>query len=443
MRWSQPPNRELVRTIHAAFRSDDRATLAARLRRFRAKDWQRSTLWMDASGLALYFLDRVETLGIADAVEPSALARLRKNLANNTLRQQRLLDEFIALNYAFTSAGVRFVNLKGFTLGALACPRPELRRQSDLDFLVAPHQMPLVATCLAKRGYYLTAATPNTWEFKAGKQTPAQSSASAYIAGAYPSIEVHYNVSRTGISPDPRLDRISVWEHEGHGYPALAPADVLLLQAEHILSHLRSERTRPSWLLEFRSHVIGRAGDAEFWSDLRQLCDVDARAGLALGLCLQLTTKLFGDFAPQSVEAWALAFVPRSVRLWVEHYGVRSVMAPPPGTKLCLFLEQALAECAEETSAAAARARLFPKLRLPGAYRACGEETFRESLQRNMLRTRFIFYRLRFHATQGLECILETPRWKRLLSRSEPHAHIAQSASVSVRGKSDNPQTTW
>ena len=72
MKWSGRANKQVVEAVVAAFH-DSAEKSAQRLSRFTARDWQRSYHWLDASGMALYFLDRVESLHIENALPSSTL----------------------------------------------------------------------------------------------------------------------------------------------------------------------------------------------------------------------------------------------------------------------------------------------------------------------------------------------------------------------------------
>src|ERR1700684_1686168 len=167
MTWSGRASRKVVEAVAATFR-DSADESSRRLSALRASDWQRSYHWLDASGMALYFLDRVESLRVEDHLPAATLERLRGNLADNRQRSSTMLVEFASLNQSFQRAGVVYANLKGFTLSPESCPRPELRCQLDFDFVVDGTQLDLCRRILSKTGYELITATPDVWEFKAG-----------------------------------------------------------------------------------------------------------------------------------------------------------------------------------------------------------------------------------------------------------------------------------
>jgi hypothetical protein len=394
-----------------------------------AKAWEQSDYWLDASGLALYFYDLLCKRFTSDVVPAGFLEQLRANTRKNRRRTEALFRELIALNHSFSSAGIVYANHKGFTLCPHACPLPELRHQIDLDFLVLPEHISAARNCLEERGYRRSAATSKTWEFKGGNDL-RRKRWDNYTMGTYRCVELHfgsYGREQDRVTRDPRLLRLSAWTWRAKVLPALSPVDQMIGQALHLFSHFRNESTRPSWLLEFRNHVLARCDDSPFWRDLIRVASIDRHAPIALGLSILISSSVFGRFAPPAFEAWALGSLPPSIRLWAETYGVEAVLADFPGTKLYLLLESQL-EALEDRPATAMRTRLLPVRRMQTRFIPARTETTTEKLRRYALIGKFALFRFRFHSSQALRVSMELPRWCRLL-----HRHCAISSPV------DNP----
>ena len=340
MRWTGNSNPALVEAIVASFRNSPEQSRRA-FAEFKKQDWDRTEIWLDTSGLALYFLDHLQSTGTTDAIDAGALRRLEQRLADNADRNADMFREFVAINRAFQSAGIRYANLKGVTLTPDSCPNLSFRRQADLDFLIDPADLNPGRALLETRGYEATGSTACTVEFKCGSSTRV-SLEGQYKVPPVRSVELHLaldskDANATGDARDERLDRLSTWTCGEGSFPALSPADQLIGQALHLLGHLRSEQTRLSWLLEYKHHVLARHGDDEFWKEVRTLAIQQPNATTALGLCTLLATDFFGAFSSPELDLWTVDALPPGVKLWADQYGRRAVLADVPGTKLYLF----------------------------------------------------------------------------------------------------------
>jgi hypothetical protein len=410
MAWRKPGDRLLVHAIVQAFRGDAERSYV-QLSTTPPHAWEKTDYWLDTSGLAFYFLDQVASLGIADAVHARVFQRLRSNLRKNKVRAAAMFREFAALNASFRSAGITYFNHKGFTLCPHACPSPELRHQLDFDFIVAREHLESARRCLESRGYALSAATHKTWEFKSGNY--ARRKWDLYSMGTYRSVELHFG-SYPDSANDERLQRMGNWTWAGRQYPALAPPDQLIAQALHLFGHLRSESTRPAWVLEFRRHVVSRRDDSAFWTTVRQLAADRRYASMALGTAVLIASRMFGRFAPPDFENWAAASVCPSVRLWIQRYGVDAILADFPGTKLFLLLEEEL-ERIESRPATVLRTRLLPIHAGRVVFSPRNNETRTERMDRVLAQFRFSLFRARFHVVQALNYLIERPSWRRSL----------------------------
>jgi len=238
---------------------------------FTKREWEQAESWLDASGLALYLLRHLESCGADNTIDANVLVRLRRKRESNKMRVTDMLEELVSLNRAFRTGGICYANVKGFTLAPHACD-PASRHQSDFDFLVDPVNLARCRTILEGHGYVLTAST-RTLEFKLPCiQRPTLDG--QYRAKQSRAVELRIaidNPERVNSQiRDERLDRTVEWQCGEEWFPALCPVDQLVGQALHLLSHLRNEHTRPSWLLEYRRHVATRRDDVLFWRKVRQ-----------------------------------------------------------------------------------------------------------------------------------------------------------------------------
>lgn len=384
-----------------------------RLRNLSGKEWKRLLHWLDTSGLALYFFDRMVELRLCDVLPAAITARLQQNLIDNTERTRGMVDESIAIHLEFQSAHLSYATFKGFSLWPYSVPKPELRSQLDLEFLVAEKSMPKARAILERRGYRLHAVSGRSWEFKANEITRVTLE-DLYKTVPFRSVELHMEASIQGRRS--LLARAETRGLPGIGVPVLSPVDLFLGQGLHLYKHVCSEFSRTAHLIEFRRHVLARRDDSAFWDKLQLTAAENPRAYLELGVVTLLIAQVMGDFAPTAFTSWTVDRLPFSARLWVELYGRRCIFASFPGSKLYLLLQRGL-EAAGVPERRSLRRSLLP-LRLPPAImHAPATETPRARLRRQCMELRFILFRLRFHITAGLRYKWESIRWRQRMNR--------------------------
>jgi hypothetical protein len=420
-------DRELAAAVIATFRATDAPHHRQTLRAFAAHRWKHNFHWLDASGLALYFLQKLRTLEIKDAVPESVLSQLERRQADNEQRTASLFDEFVRLNTALTGGGLPYANLKGFTYIPDYCPNPSLRYQMDCDFLIEERDATRCCDILRSLGYSVVAANRHVIELKTGgPDTPRISD--LYKTTSQRVVELH-------LCDDSRPDRhSSLLQHRqllqirGGKYPALSAEEIFLAQTCHLFRHLRSEWTRISWLLELRHFVAARRDDAPFWRAVRLRADHDEQGALAVGASLRLAQNAFGHFACDELTNWSVEQLPAAVALWIERYGDEVLLADFPGSKLYLILEQAL--CDGHQTRFMIRRRLFPR-RAPANFVASPSGGPMQKLKAAWVSYRYFFFRMRFHIVAGSQYFVESWRWKRLrkcLSTKNAY-HSADSAA--------------
>jgi hypothetical protein len=387
------------------------------LARFPLSAWTETYRWLDASGLALYFLDRVKRLQLESALPPAVLQRLERNLADNRERSADTFAEFVRINRAFTAAGVTFVNVKGISLVPYACEDPALRLQLDHDFLIEMRQVQSCAVTLAALGYTLTGVSGSVWEFKSGAAF-MPSLDTLYRTKPQRSVEVHFSVERPPIEIAAQRE----WtEWEGFSFPVLSSADRFIAQAVHVLKHVRGEWTRLSWLLEFRHSVLHWKDDRGFWQQVREQAGADKEVCTAIGAAIVLATTAFGSFAPEHLASWTIDALDPRMRLWLDHYGREAIMANYPGTKL--YLLQPELATPGKASAATKRRRLIPLHKAPSVVHGAGAHGFRSRMHGWSAQMDFVAFRLRFHVTAGWRYALEAPRWRKVLAEAPQQRH--------------------
>jgi hypothetical protein len=379
----------------------------ARLKLLSMKQWKQLLFWLDTSGLALYFLDRLTELKLLEMIPAVVLARLRQNLADSKLRIGAMIQESLAIQENFQLEGVPYATLKGFSLWPISVPKLELRSQLDLDFLIAESSTARARRVLEDRGYYLHAISGKTWEFKAnqdGKYTLDD----LYKPTPQRSVELH--VEPEGLGSDSLLARAERRYFHGVSISVLPPVDLFLGQGLHLYKHVCGEFWRAAHLIEFRRHILARQNDDVFWRELQEQAEADPAISLSLGVVIFLASQVMGEFAPEALTCWTVDRLPAGTRLWVELYGARSVFANPPGSKLYLLLQREMQRANVRPRRAVMQALLPRRLPLAITHGTPGETMSERSL-RYRKQAYFVMTRLKFHVLEGLRYLTESVRW--------------------------------
>ncbi len=394
-----------------AFR-DPAPTEFGLLKNLSAREWRHMLRWLDTSGLALYFFDRLIALGRTSVLPEAVLQRLRQNMTDSRERTEDMLAEAAAIHRAFQAADLTYATLKGFSLWPHSVPKMELRSQLDHDFLIAAKDAPSARRLLEARGYRLHAISGRSWEFKT-PMTQELTLEQLYKPATQRCVELHLETS--GDMPASLLARRIFQPMRLAHMPVLQATDLFLGQGMHAFKHIRSESQRTAHLVEFRRHVLARRDDAGFWAELEALAGANSRAVSGLGLTVHLISTLMGEFAPEALTRWTVVALPLAERLWVERYGARVVFADFPGNKLYLLLQRELDAGGPRAKRTVMQA-LLPRRLPPSLAKAPAGEAWPERLRRYQRQLHFILFRLRFHIVEGLRYLRERRHWQRHLA---------------------------
>jgi hypothetical protein len=405
-------DRKLAEAVIATFREDRADVCYDRLAGFDYRAWIATFSWLDASGLALYFIDRVHRLGVEAALPAKALCRLKENAADNKEKNGSMFEEFARLNCEFQAERLSFVNIKGFSLVPDACPDAALRCQLDLDFSVASGDVMRCEAILIRLGYVLTGVGKDVREYKAGSHhvPPVRD---LYKAKPQMSVEIHvdHTPKQHGTAYGDNFSRLRLKVWNGFEFSVLSDRDRFLGMALHLFKHLKSEWTRASWVLEFANFIDFHRDDEALWSEVNEYLSCNPQAKLAVGAVSILASQSFGISFPV-VLAEAGSGVSKLVRRWIEHYGNSVLFAPFPGTKLYLLLQRALS--GENDSESSERhKKLFPLHLPPKVAMESGDKSLLFRWKQIRMESRYLLVRLRFHVTQGFSYMIEAARWKK------------------------------
>ena len=383
----------------------------ARLHHLSRGEWKGLLFWLDTSGLALYFFDRLEKLNLLATLPTHVRERLKQNLADNTERIEGMIGESVRIQSRFQSAGLSYAAMKGFSLWPISVPKLELRSQLDLDFLVAEEGATEARRILEGFGYRLNAIAGEggtTWEFVSDEFCPS-SLKYLYKSGVRRSTDLHLDISCSG--RESRLSRTQTLPFRGIDMHVLSPRDLFLGQGLHVYQHVCCEFIRAAHLIEFYRHIVSRRRDDVFWSGLRAQVENDKETCVRLGMVVLLISRVMGPFAPDGLTRWTVDELPATAHLWADRYAHRIALASFPGSKLYLLLREEMKPmglAAKRTL----RQSLVPRTMPRAIQHAVSGETVLDRMNRYYRQLRFIAFRSRFHLLEGIRFLIESIFWR-------------------------------
>jgi hypothetical protein len=413
----------LKRAILSALRPQpDLAALEA-LRDCDQAGTKRLLLWLDQSGLALHFLDRLQRERALDLISAYLRLALERRAEQNRLRVDAMLREFRKVNESLASHGVRYCALKGFTLVPEYCGDPFLRHQTDFDFLVDPGSVKDAALALAACGYepQESGANGETTYGTPLLHTPSRHD-NIYDVPRHRQVDVHtvlwHEAHCVSIgAPIDCLNRVRQKRLLGQCFPTLAEDHVFLLQVFHAFQHLLGSWIRLSWLFELDHFLETREKDSALWRSVCSLASEDAKLRTALGLVLSLTTQVFPRRLSPILEERFLVPLPRRVETWVREFGVTWAISDLPGNKLTLFVHRHFVSQANLWRKYV-RSRIFP-MHLQSSLGLGAHPSTKARVKGKVGRWVYALGRVIFHVREIGYLAMGTIRWRRAL-RSVP-----------------------
>ncbi len=406
--------RRVAETVVTVLRESLSDEMPRALPTFQLKEWEASYHWLDANGLALYFRNVVRANQLDSCMPPEVLTRIDRNYADNQSRLERHLIEFRAVNQRFQEAGIRYANLKGFTLEPDYCPDLSLRYQCDLDFMVRRVDRHSCRAVLEEMGYRATVEEPATIEFKPPEDR-LPSIANLYKPRRQQGVEVHFGSSRRKLDlREECLDGI-VWVNRfGTSFPRLSESDQFFSLIFHLYRHLLSEWVRLSWFYEFGRFVRHHSSDYALWCAVLDRAKADQESTQALALVVAFSKQVFGELLPESLSAFCSMNLTKSAQLWILNYGREMLFSDFPGNKLYLLLLREISTQQNDWRDLS-RKRLLP-LHTPA--RALYGYGWAERLRHIPGNTRYGLSRAKFHVREGFRYFQEHWRWKRRIAQA-------------------------
>lgn len=392
------------------------------IEKFKLRQWTHVLRWLDDSGLAFYFLQKLKRENASRVVPPVLLSRLERNFASNQARTGEMARRFDSINRRFTDAGVRYTAIKGFSLVPHFCPDASLRYQADLDYLVDDESLPAAHRVLVETGYSSKASHSGTeWIFIVPAGQPSRGD-EQYSPQAAHAIELHTEIWDSHLHRLPPLPNLfSVAQartHQWNGFtfPGQADEDAFLLQVLHACHHFFTQWIRLSCLFEIGYFLHRRTSDAELWRGIEQRVGNSAVLREFVVIVTEMTARLFAAPVPALVQSWGTRIRP-GPRIWIEHYARNWALGGLPvyefnlfpRSKLALFLHQ------QYKNGSPAREPKNPSKPSSSRFARIASSIKREPFivfNRSWRKRQHLIRRTIFYALAGVRYACEIPRWR-------------------------------
>jgi len=406
------------------FSSDGRESLAA-LRNLSHREWSRVLQWLDDSGLAFYFLQKLKDVGATDSLPTEILSQLERDFASNHLRVKNLWQRFAELNKQFDKLNVRYCVVKGFSLVPDFCPSAGLRYQADLDYLIEDASLPAARRVLFDAGYVSKPSASSNEHIFVSPASPAiQTSrhSDKYLPVGSHAIELHTNMwdSRLHgvfLSVDLFSLKTSIVRHGNDlTFPGLAEEDAFLLQVIHACHHLFTLWIRTSCFFEIAYFLNRRSGDNDFWNRVEQRIGQSAVLREFVVIVSELAAQLFAAPLPLLVQAWSVD-LRAGVRVWIDHYARPWAFCELPVYEFTLFPRSKLALFLRKQYEVTSDIAKFQQgtRRLPASRLVRMAASIRNdpslAFNRAWWKRQLLIQRGAFHVLSRVRYLSEIPRW--------------------------------
>jgi hypothetical protein len=400
-------------------------SVQARLRNLRsvsARDWEASLHWLNLSGIALTFWDRVQQHGAESVIPPQVRASLTENLVEHRRRVSSMMPEFNALNERFERAGIDYTVWKGFALIPEYCPDAGLRPSYDYDYVISQDAWQRAQDLLDAAGYARKSDPALQVHATFVPRQPAASSLRsprALYAEALPrKVELHLqpwddNAHRISIRlPERPLSRKIRRHWQGLSFYALDEQDAFVFQMVHAFQHILHNWCRLGWLLEIAYFLRSRSTDSTFWTRLDTHLAGREPLREIVALVISLAARLYHASLPAPIEDRILTAMRAQVALWVDRYGLSAAVDNFAENKYTLFLYREFVK--NEAAWREVRRRSLLPVHRPNRVAEADPSGIARRLPPKWKQAWYVMRRLTHHSLSGAGYAFESLRWTRL-----------------------------
>jgi hypothetical protein len=376
--------------------------------------------WLDRSGLSLYLLRQLQNFDRISQLPAPWSSALDERFRSNVERTHDMLDEFERLHQAFRARGVKAIGLKGLTLTPDFCEHLPLRHQADIDFLVAPPDVPKAAIVLSALGYaaknlnaagetcFTTAMDriPSTADYLYALQHQRQVDLHTDVWEENPWLEM--DVPRDCIR---YATRRSVRDIE---FWSLSLEDSFLFQVLHVFRHSLRSWIRLSWLRELGRCIELHREDPELWGRITRRAGESALIKKVFAFVLGLVDRIFKAPLPGEIGEWIAGTDTMVLDTWLDQIGVDWAMTDWPGSLTNLFVMSEFIPHAQVRSRYW-RSRLIPR-KENASIGANLPKNGTALIKLEVARAKYLAQRASAHLMEICELPAVGIRWKRALA---------------------------
>jgi hypothetical protein len=416
-------NRHLRREIVAFLGvSDSTREYPHGLGGFRRRDWESSFNWMNLSGIALPFYNRLQELDAVDIVPPSVSAALAANLFHHRKRVSEMAREFDSLNRHFEFEGIEYAVWKGFSLIPEYCPEACLRPTYDYDYLISEGFIERARGLLQSEGYVYRpengAEHSLNFARERGSRGVSLPSGGLYSASLSRKVELHvtlWDEDAFGVPlrvPERPLDRRSRRTWAGSCFYGLSEEDSFVFQTLHVFQHILHDWCRLGWLWEIAYFIENRRADARIWNKVRSYLQGNEPLTEVVALVISLAVRLFHATLPEAMKDAVLRASRGRIGLWLEQYGLDSALDNFAENKYGLFLYREFVR--NDVAWRQIRRRRLLPLHRPNRVRGAEVSVSSCRLPTSWRQGWYVLQRVVHHTLKGAGYLWESARWGRL-----------------------------
>lgn len=415
LRREQTPKRAVL----AALQNNPDFSQLAVLSRLTTREAQKLIRWLDESGIALLFLQQLQSHGVTRLIPSEFQFALEERQIRNTQRFEDMQNEFRQIQKAFEIHKVFAVTMKGFSLFPDFCQSLALRHTTDFDFLLSPDHIERASDALRTCGY-ATQKLSKTDEscFTTPLLHVPTDRDDLYAKQRHRQVDLHTSVSEnhSWLSievPKDCLAHAKIQTVNGFSFFQLSLEDKFLTQVLHAFRHSFRSWVRLSWLFEISHCITMHRDNHSLWGRVIARAGTSSLVKRVFALTLGIANRLFNTEIPETLHAWSRDALTPSICVWLDSFSVTWAISDWPGSLSNLFLtNDFIAE--PELRKQYLKSRLLPR-REQSSMGSLAKPARHLTLLMHAAQLRYLARRATVHLSDIVRLLLQQILWKRAL----------------------------